>query len=285
MSSTPFSPAALLHARYGTPQPAPEHWSATLAGLLAHRSVRAFASTPVSDAVLDVLLAAAQSAPTSCNLQAWSVVRVDDPARRSRLAALSGEQDCIRQAPVYLVWLADHRILEKVAQAAEAPSAALDYLDSSVQAIVDVALAAQNFVVAAESLGLGAVYIGGLRRNLLAVARELALPRRTFALFGLCLGYPDVARPAQVRPRLPQSVVLHRETYADRDIGAEVAAYDGRHREFFAGQGLDAPSWSARARTPARHRIPAWPRAPARGTRRTWLCATLTRLPPGDRFT
>lgn len=245
--TTPPAPAALLQARYGTPQPAPEHWNATLAGLLTHRSVRAFSTRRVADDILDVLLAAAQSAPTSCNLQAWSVVRVDDPARRSRLAALSGEQDCIRQAPVYLVWLADHRMLEKVAQAAGAPSAALDYLDSSVQAIVDVALAAQNFVVAAESLGLGAVYIGGLRRNLLAVARELALPRRTFPLFGLCLGYPDTARPAQVRPRLPQSVVLHRETYVDRDIGAEVAAYDGRHREFFAGQGQDAPSWSARS--------------------------------------
>lgn len=245
--TTTANPAELLTARYGETQAQPGHWNTVIATLVAHRSVRAFDSRPVADDVLDLLLAAAQSAPSSCNLQAWSVVRVDDPQTRQRLSLLSGDQASIREAPVYLVWLADHRILEKVAAADAAPHLALDYLDSSVQAIVDVALAAQNFVTAAESLGLGAVYIGGLRRNLLAVARELGLPRRTFPLFGLCLGYPDPARPAQIRPRLPRRVVLHRETYDDRDIGADVAAYDRRQREFFARQGQEATDWSTRS--------------------------------------
>ncbi len=74
---------------------------------LAHRSVRAFLDAPVGDEELTAIVAAAQSASTSSNLQAWSVVAVREPARRVRLATLAGDQDFIRRALLLLVWLAD----------------------------------------------------------------------------------------------------------------------------------------------------------------------------------
>ena len=74
-------------------------------------------------------------------------------------------------------------------------------------AAVDVALAAQNAVLAAESLGLGTCYIGGIRNQPRAIIELLGLPRLMFPITGLTLGWPDT--PANPRPRLPQAAVLH----------------------------------------------------------------------------
>jgi hypothetical protein len=95
--------------RYGssTAFAPPAAWNDVLAQQLAHRSVRAYRPDPVPDDTLTALIAAAQSAPTSGNLQLWSVVAVRDEARRTRLAELAGEQDFIAQAPLFLVWLAE----------------------------------------------------------------------------------------------------------------------------------------------------------------------------------
>ena len=60
----------------------------------------------------------------------------------------------------------------------------------------------------------------------------------------MCVGYEDAARPAHVKPRLPQSLVLHRERYDATAAAAEIARYDARMGEFYAGQGLPQPDWS-----------------------------------------
>jgi len=79
----------------------------TLAGILAHRSVRGYLPTPLPQGALELIVAAAQSAATSSNLQAWSVVAVKDKDRKSRLAALAGNQKHIEQTPLFLRILAD----------------------------------------------------------------------------------------------------------------------------------------------------------------------------------
>ncbi|HTB76183.1 MAG TPA: nitroreductase family protein, partial [Polyangiaceae bacterium] len=113
-----------------------------------------------------------------------------------------------------------------------------------VMAIVDATLAAQNAVVAAESLGLGTVYIGGLRNHPERVAELLRLPPMSFAVFGLCIGWP--ARKSEVvKPRLPQKVVLHRETYAASGPSDGIDEYDAVMEEFYARTGMGvAGGWS-----------------------------------------
>ncbi len=206
--------AALFAARYrdgSTPSLA--HWNDMLARLLAHRSVRTYLPTPVLPEQLELIVAAAQSASTSSNLQAWSVVAVEDPDRKDRLAELCGSQAHIRQAPLFLVWLADLSRLSDIAAAKQIEVEALDYFEVFMMGVIDAALAAQNAAVALESLGLGCVYIGGIRNNPEKVAAELGLPPMIFPVFGMCIGTPDPACPADIKPRLPQSVVLHREQY------------------------------------------------------------------------
>jgi hypothetical protein len=121
---------------------------------LAHRSVRKFTAHPVTDGELAALVAAAQSASTSSNLQPWSVVAIRDPEHKARLAALANGQQFINQAPLFLVWIADLGRVHRLAERSGRPLDGADYLESTLIAFIDTALAAQNAVIAAESLGL-----------------------------------------------------------------------------------------------------------------------------------
>ena len=238
--------SALYQARYGNPDVAvPAAASPVIDHLLAHASVRAYLPDPVSDDTLAAIVAAAQSAASSSNLHAWSVVAVRDAARKVRLADYAGDQAHIRQAPLLLVWLADLARLEQVARRVGETSAALDYLEMFEVAVIDAALAAQNAVAAAESLGLGTVYIGAMRNRPEDVAAELQLPPRVVAVFGLCVGTPDPAAPAAVKPRPPQSVVLHQETYSLPAQEAGLETYDQAMAAFYAAQGMKVRgTWS-----------------------------------------
>ncbi|MEZ5727952.1 MAG: nitroreductase family protein [Burkholderiaceae bacterium] len=218
-------------------------WNDTLATMLSHRSVRGYLSTPLPDGALEMMVAAAQSASTSSNKQFWSVVAVRDPARKARLAAIAGGQKHIEQAPLQLVWLADMSRITDAARARGVALEATEYLESFLVAVVDAALAAQNAALAAQSLGLGVVYIGALRNDPEAVAAELGLPPRCFAVFGMCVGHPDPSAASDVKPRLPQSAVLHHERY-DPDQADAIARYDAHHVDFRAEQGLGPVDWA-----------------------------------------
>jgi len=220
----------------------------TLGVLLAHRSVRAYTSEPLPPGTLETLIAAAQSASSSSNLQAWSVVAVEDAAHKSRLAELAGNQTHIAKAPLFLVWLVDLSRLALMASARGEPSAGLDYLESFLMGAVDASLAAQNAVIALEAMGLGVVYIGAVRNKPREIAAELGLPPQVFALFGLCVGHPDPGKPAHIKPRLPQEAVLFRERYgraaAERTA---IDTYNQRLRAFQREEGLTAQDWSTQA--------------------------------------
>jgi len=168
---------------------------------------------------------------------------VEDQARKARLAEFAGGQKHIVEAPLFLVWLADLSRAERLAKRSEHADEGLQFLETFLVAVIDAALAAQNAVVAAESLGLGSVYIGAIRNKPRAVAEELGLPPNVAAAFGLCIGYPDAGRPAQVKPRLRQDVVIHHERYLDAGDEAGIAAYDATLRGFQKSEGLPAIGW------------------------------------------
>jgi nitroreductase len=214
-------------------------WNDCLSTLLSHRSIRSYLDKPLPIGTLETLVAAAQSASTSSNLQTWSVVAVEDRDRKARLSQLAGNQAHIRQCPLFLVWLADLVRLAHIAEKRGLPYEGLDYLEMFVTAVVDAALAAQNAAIAAESLGLGTVYIGGIRNHPEAVAAELKLPPRVFAVFGLCVGYPDMARLASIKPRLPQTAVLHHEIYSLENQDSAIAEYNQKMAQFYQEQQMN----------------------------------------------
>lgn len=238
-----------LAARYGAAVPPAGPWNDHIALLLSHRSVRGYLPDPVPPGTLETLVAAAQSAATSSNLQTWSVVSVEDPAVRKDLAAIANNQKHIEECPLFLVWCADLSRLQRLGEAEGAALEALPYFETFLVAAIDAALAAQNAVVAAESLGLSNVYIGALRNRPEEVARLLGLPAGVMGVFGLCIGYAKPEAAAEVKPRLPQSLVLHRGRYG---VPAEQEnerrrAYDATLEAFSQRNGMGAVDWSKRA--------------------------------------
>ena len=242
----------LWHDRYGPsakPVHAPDQAAALMAQMLSHRTVRAYLDTPVSESAIELMMAAAQSAATSSNLQTWSVVAVQDPQRKARLADCAGSQAHIREAPLLMIWLADLSRLDRTAQRIGSPSDANRFMEMFLVAAIDATLAAQNAVLAAEALGLGTSYIGAMRNRPEQVAAELGLPSNVFAVFGLTVGSPDPKRPTSIKPRLPQSLILSRETYtAPPQVEAQVVGeYDALMQAFQRSQSMKEVPWSVQS--------------------------------------
>jgi FMN reductase (NADPH) len=186
-----------------------------------HRSRRTYLPEPLARGQLERLVDAARRASTSSFIQAYAVLAVQDAARKEKVAELCGDQEHIRQAPVFLAICAD---LHKLALACGRHGQTLrtDSLELFLQAAIDAALVGQNLQLAAESEGLGACMIGGARNRPEELAALLGLPRHCFCVFGLTLG--RAADDPLERDRMPLSGILHRETY---DVAAAEAAVDG----------------------------------------------------------
>jgi FMN reductase (NADPH) len=220
-----------------------------------HRSIRKFKPDPVPEEMLEAIVGAAQMASTSSNVQAYSVIAVKDAERKRVLADVAGGQLHVEQCPLLLVWCAD---LNRIRLACERNGVemAADTMEQFIVATVDVALAAQNAAVAAESLGLGIVYIGGIRNDLREVTRLLNIPPLVYPVFGMCVGYPD--QPSGIRPRLPLKGVLHRETYDPERHPEAIEQYDKIMRDYYRERtgGRRDSTWSeemaAKFRSPAR---------------------------------
>jgi nitroreductase len=239
--------ATLLKARYGAnAEPAAAKLNDVLRGLLAHRTVRAYLPAALPPGTLETLVAAAQSAPSSSNLQLWSVIAVEDPGRKARLAQVAGGQRHVEQAPLFLVWIADLSRADRAAAARGLTLEGCDYLETFMVATIDAGLAAQNAAVAAESLGLGTCYVGAMRNDPERVAAELGLPPRAMAVFGMCVGRADPARPGAIKPRLPQALVAFREGYAPETELELTTRYDETLAAFSRSQGMGDINWTGR---------------------------------------
>lgn len=221
--------------------------SETIRLLQSRVSVRRFTDRAVDDAVLEALLEAAFRAPTSSNIQAYGVVVVREPATKAALAEAAGNQPWVRDTPVFLAFLAD---LTRIEQALADRGHDLDdnNLETCLVAAIDTALVGMSASLAARSVGLEGVMIGGVRNDAATVARILGLPPRTFCVFGMCLGYPD--ETPQQKPRLPAGALIHDERYGrsrdGRPLEAILHDYDAALAAHYRATGRPTTddSWS-----------------------------------------
>ncbi|OZB90648.1 NADPH-dependent oxidoreductase [Paenibacillus sp. XY044] len=197
----------------------------TIRVLTSHESVRGFTPEKVPPGALDAILTSARSAPTSSNLQAYSIIVVRDADRKSRISALSGHQAFIQEAPVMLIFCADIHRLKYVTQQQGYVFKA-DTLEMFLLSSVDAALAMQNALVAAEALGYAAVPVGSVRNHPEELAKELGLPEGMFAVVGLSVGHEREGVRRGVKPRLPKGVTVHEEQYSDAALDDGLKAYD-----------------------------------------------------------
>ncbi len=188
-----------------------------------HGSVRKYKPDPIPREMIETIVAAGQRASTSSNMQMYSVVAVQDAAKRARLQELCGNQKHIAPAPVFLTWCADLGRLERVC-AMRGYEHQMEYVENFLLSAVDTAILMQNAGLAAESLGLGFCYIGAIRNQPQEVIDLLQLPRLVFPVCGMTLGWPE--KPPRIRPRLPLESVLHWEHYDSSDEQRHLDAYD-----------------------------------------------------------
>lgn len=198
--------------------------------LNSHRSIRKYTDQKIEDDLLGAIVLAAQSAATSSFLQGATVIRVRDPESRKKMAAYAGNQPYVESAAEFLVFCADLKRPGNCCEQYDKPFAG-DFTEHFIIATVDVALMAQNMVVAAEAAGLGICYIGGIRNNPRDVSNLLKLPKGVYPVFGLCLGYPD--QDPECKPRLPLAVIMKDEVYSEEGDAELIADYDEQIREYY----------------------------------------------------
>ncbi|GGL12547.1 NADPH-dependent oxidoreductase [Deinococcus radiotolerans] len=181
----------------------------------AHRTVRQYENhedgtpLPLPDDHLDVILHAAQRAPTDATAQLYSLIRLTRPDVRARVADLSTNAHIATASEAFVV-CADVRRVGRVLEVAGKqpghwPAIAVHF------GIGDAVMAGTNLLTAAEMLGYQGCWIGGVLNGLDGIIDELKLPQGVLPFAALTIGRP--AEHAPYRPRVPRPLVIHTDEY------------------------------------------------------------------------
>ena len=188
-----------------------------LQALSARKSVRVYTDEPVTEAERDAILQAVFQAPTAGNQQLYTILNITDPALKARLADLCDHQPFIAKAPLVLVFLADCRRWLQAYKAAGIEDVRTPGVGDLLLAMADTCIAAQNAVVAAESLGIGSCYIGDVIENAEQMREALHLPEHVVPACMLVFGRPTDQQKARPKPaRFAKDAVVCENTYRDR---------------------------------------------------------------------
>ena len=189
------------------------------------RSVRAFREEAPTPALINDILEKAMRAPTTGNMQLYSVIITREPAR---LEVLRPAHFCqpASLAPVLLTVCADVRRFEQWCAASDAVPEFRN-LQGLTAAVLDASLLAQQITTVAEMEGLGTCWLGTTTYNAPEIAEALKLPEGVVPVGTLAIGYP-AGETAQCE-RLPLEAWAHEEEYpvrTDAEVKALYAAKD-----------------------------------------------------------
>ena len=193
----------------------------TLDVLFQRRSVRAYTNQPLAAEHREAILQAAFRAPTAGNMMLYSIIEVEEQGLKDRLAETCDQQHFIARAPLLLLFVADYQRWMDAFDFAGAPQRAAELgLPHRVPqegdlllAMSDTLIAAQNAVIAAESLGVGSCYIGDIMERYETHRALFALPRYALPVCLVCFGYPKRETPPALAPRYAAEFILHRNQY------------------------------------------------------------------------
>jgi nitroreductase len=227
MSDLVHSIESLLAERFGEPfrADAASAGLQELARMAAHRACRRYEPRDVAPDLVRLLCACALSAPTKSDLQQSDILIIREKAKRHAIGALLPEMPWLVDAPVFVIVLGNGRRTPRLAALRGKPFPN-DHLDLFFNATVDAAIVLASLVQAAEAVGLGCCPISMIRDHAQTIAGMVSLPEKIVPVAGLTLGWP--AEEGALSPRLPLSVTVHEERYAETDLAARIDAYDRR---------------------------------------------------------
>lgn len=234
--------------------------NSTLDTILSHRSIRDFTDEPISDEMLEAMLEAGRTSSTSNYMSSISIIRITDDEQRRKFHQISNgmseeeynqaikegkelKHPYVINSPEYLLFCMDNHRHYQVN-----PDAQLDWMEVVLIATVDAGIVAQNIMTAAESMGLGGVYIGSMRNDMRRAGEVINAPKHVVPLFGMCLGHPSddhSMSSTEQKPKWPLSVLVSDNTYQPA-TQEQIDDYNQRVKDYYASRGEpDHPDWRA----------------------------------------
>ena len=181
--------------------------------LFDRKSVRVFTDKEISPEDKNLILDAAAQAPTAGNQQLYTILDITDPAIKEQLVHSCDEQPFIAEGKLVLVFCADclkwYDAFKTGGCQPRTPGTG-----DLLLAVCDAVIAAQNAVVAAESLGIGSCYIGDIMENCEQQRQILTLPEYVFPVAMLVFGYPTQQQLRREKPkRCDRRFIVHENGY------------------------------------------------------------------------
>lgn len=203
----------------------------TIERQLEHRTIREFTDEPITEEELETLFEVANRTATSIGMQSYSIIRVTDPEMKKAIAEVCN-QEYVARATELLIYVADLYRNGRIAQAQGEDLEAKKDDYRFFQGFTDALLAAQNVTVAAESMGLGAVYLGSILNDVRKIIEILELPELTFPVVGQGLGHPN--QDPQLKPRMPLKYKVFENKYkVFDDYLEELKEYDKEMHTYY----------------------------------------------------
>ncbi|MCG7381556.1 oxygen-insensitive NADPH nitroreductase [Paenibacillus sp. ACRRY] len=198
--------------------------NSTIETILNHVSVRSFTDQPLTQEQIKQLVTAGQAASSASFQQAYTIIGVSDQELKMKIADLAGGQKFIAEGGHFFVFCADVNRHKQIAEDMNIDiSGTIEGMDAILVGAIDASLAAQNLVLAAESMGLGVCYIGGVRDGIIGISDLLNIPEYVAPVFGIVVGYPNERN--DTKPRLPFEAVYHENNY-NNDTKGLINQYD-----------------------------------------------------------
>lgn len=203
----------------------------TIKNQLAHRTIREFKAQKIPEEVFAQLMEVARRTATSVGMQACSIIRVVDQELKNQIAGIC-TQEYVARAPELLIFIVDQYRNSQIAKEKGYQAETAKDMDRFFQSFTDACLMAQNVVNAAESLGLGTVYLGSILNDSEKICELLKLPQLTFPVLGLGIGYPN--QNPQLKPRMEMRLRVFENAYATfENYLDEIKTYDEEMRTYY----------------------------------------------------
>ena len=195
-----------------------------------HRTIRAFKDQSLSQEQLTTLYQAARQTSTSMFMQQFSILHITDPTTRQQIREISTQPYVGANGDLF-IFVVDLYRNQKIRQQLGTDDGRLHTTDIFMQAVEDTVLAVQNFLTAAESMGLGGVILGSIKNDPTKLVQVLKMPKMTMTLLGLQVGVPNQA--PQLKPRLPLDFIAFENHYPRNFNVKDLADYDRQVTQYY----------------------------------------------------
>ncbi len=177
-----------------------------------HVTIRSFLEKGIDEMLMKNIIYSGTRASTTGNMQLYSIIVTKGKEKINELLPLHFNQTVAKNAPVLLTFIADFNRFVKWCDISKAKHGYNNFI-SFFTAAIDALLVAQNVCMAAENNGLGICYLGTTTYNAKEIIEVLHLPKLTFPVTTIAVGYPKEV--PELADRIPLHGIIHNEIYKD----------------------------------------------------------------------